>query len=233
MPLLTPMLIDPSKAAYVVVDLETSGLDLELDVPLELGIGIYDDDLNELAINSWLIRPEGWFDCIDRNPYVKEMHTKNGLIADILSLPEQYYEIDAEGKQQALDYSPQLVSYQAWMWLTNLCGLPAGEFPMTGSSVGSLDRPFMRQHMGAALRFFTHRSIDVSSLKELCKRQNPRLYSYMKKLPEFLDSNKGHRVRGDIRSSVAELKFYVENFLRVQPRELITEGQMELPTLEA
>lgn len=229
MPFLTPTLIDPTKVAYVVVDMETSGLSVHADFPLELGIGIYDDDLNELAMNSWLIRDEGWRSQLAKNEYVENMHVKNGLIADILSLPDEYYEVDAEGKQHTLDFSAHVVSLMSWRWLTNDCGLTPNKFPLTGSSVGSLDRSFLREFLSEVHHFFTYRDIDVSSLKELCKRHNPTLYSAMMKLPEFLDTNKKHRVRDDIRASVAELKFYIENFLKVQPRELAIDGQLEFP----
>lgn len=226
------LLIDPSRAAYVVVDMETTGLNVDGDLPLELGIGIYDEDLNEMAMNSWLIRDEGWRSRLAANEYVENMHVNNGLIADILSLPDEYYEVDAEGKQHALDFSSRVVSYMSWRWLTHYCGLEPNAFPLTGSSVGSLDRPFMKEFLGSVHGFFTYRDIDVSSLKELCKRVNPALYGSMTKLPQFLDVNKKHRVRDDIRASVAELRFYIENFLKVQPSELVTVGQMELPILE-
>jgi oligoribonuclease (3'-5' exoribonuclease) len=226
-------LIDPSKAAYVLTDMETTGLDVNFDLPLELGIGVFDDNLVELAMNSWLISTPGWRTKLAANSFVEKMHTKNGLIADIQALPEFYYETDAEGKQRALTYDIPEVSFQAWQWLVDTCGLSAGEFPMTGSSIGSLDRPFMRKYLPAAHGFFTYRSIDISSLKELCKRLNPKLYREMKAQAPFLEANKEHRVRADIRSSVAELKFYIENFLRVQPSELVAVGQMELPIPEA
>ena len=223
-------LIDPSKACYVVVDMETTGLDVHFDLPLEMGVGIFDGDLNELAMNSWLIRPDnGWRERLDANEYVKDMHTKNGLIADITNLPEFYYETDAEGKQHTMTYDLPMISYQVWRWLTEKCGLEANKFPMTGSSVGSLDRPFMRDYLPAAHGFFTYRSIDISSIKELCKRLNPKLYSELAASPLALDANKAHRVRDDIRASVAELKFYIDHFLNVQSKEVSVIGQAELP----
>lgn len=222
-------LIDPSKAAYVVVDMETTGLNIDLDMPLELGIGIYDINLNELAINSWYIKSDGWREQLANNEFVETMHTKNGLISDLDALPEFYYETDAEGKQQVLDYTPPMVSLLSWRWLIDTCGLLPGEFPMTGSSIGSLDRPMMREHLGGLYGFFSYRSIDISSIKELCKRHNAALYREMQQQPPLLDANKGHRVRDDIRSSVTELKFYIEHFLNVQPDEMNVIGQMELP----
>jgi oligoribonuclease (3'-5' exoribonuclease) len=227
-------LIDPSRVAYVVVDMETTGTDVNFDLPLELGLGLFDGELNELAMNSWLIRPDyGWRERLEVNHFVKDMHTKNGLIADIEALPEFYYETDAEGKQHQLTYDMPMVSFQAWQWLAETCGLASGEFPMTGSSIGALDRPFLKDYLPSVHGFFTYRSIDVSSLKELCKRLNPKLYREMKAQAPFLDANKEHRVRADVRASAAELKFYIENFLRVQPEELVAVGQMELPIPEA
>lgn len=225
-------LIEPSDAAYVIVDLETTGLEVDYDVPLELGIGIFDEDLNELTMNSWFIKPDGWREQLSGNPYVEKMHTVNGLISDLNALPDFYFQHWRGKGTQRLDFSVAMVSMLVWDWLTETCGIKADTLPMTGSSIGSLDRPFMRKYLPVAAGFFTYRSIDVSSIKELCKRHNTPLYNEMKLRPEFLDTNKKHRVRDDVRQTAKELKFYLENFLRVQPREVTVVGQMELPVLD-
>jgi oligoribonuclease len=53
-----------------------------------------------------------------------------------------------------------------------------------------------------------YRSIDVSSLKELCRRWYPDVY---KKRPS---KREVHRALDDVRESIAELTYYREALLR-------------------
>ena len=55
--------------------------------------------------------------------------------------------------------------------------------------------------------FFHYRNIDVSSLKELVKRWNPKLVDGIEK-----DGN--HRALTDVYESIKELKFYKENLFK-------------------
>ena len=50
--------------------------------------------------------------------------------------------------------------------------------------------------------FLNYRSVDVSTIKELCRRWLPTVY---KRAPE---KKGGHRALQDIRESVAELAYY-------------------------
>jgi oligoribonuclease len=56
-------------------------------------------------------------------------------------------------------------------------------------------------------RFLHYRLIDVSSVKELAKRWNPKVYL---NAPEKLGE---HRAFDDIIDSINELKYYRDNFL--------------------
>ena len=58
--------------------------------------------------------------------------------------------------------------------------------------------------------YLHYRSIDVSSLKELCRRWYPAVY---KKRPNKAEH---HRALDDIRESIEELRFYREH-LFVEP----------------
>ena len=55
--------------------------------------------------------------------------------------------------------------------------------------------------------YLHYRSIDVSSLKELCRRWYPAVY---KKRPGKAEH---HRALADIRESIAELRFYREQLM--------------------
>ena len=60
--------------------------------------------------------------------------------------------------------------------------------------------------MPALTGFLHYRSIDVSSIKELCRRWYPDLAA--------LPKRESHRALDDIRESIAELRFYRKNVFR-------------------
>jgi oligoribonuclease len=78
--------------------------------------------------------------------------------------------------------------------------------PLCGNSIGT-DRRFLSRYMHDLDEYLHYRSIDVSSLKELCRRWYPAIY---RKRPGKAES---HRALDDIRESIAELRFYRENLL--------------------
>ena len=66
--------------------------------------------------------------------------------------------------------------------------------------------------------YLHYRSIDVSSLKELCRRWYPELY---RKRPGKAEN---HRALDDIRESIDELRFYRDNLLNL-PAETPTTSE--------
>jgi oligoribonuclease len=73
--------------------------------------------------------------------------------------------------------------------------------PLCGNSIAT-DRGFLAQQMPRFDAFLHYRMIDVSSIKELCRRWYPRTY--------YGQPAKGlaHRALADIRESIRELEFY-------------------------
>ena len=73
--------------------------------------------------------------------------------------------------------------------------------PLAGNSIAT-DRGFIARDMPALDDFLHYRMIDVSSIKELCRRWYPRIY--------FGQPEKGlaHRALADIHESIRELKYY-------------------------
>ena len=57
-------------------------------------------------------------------------------------------------------------------------------------------------------RYFHYRNLDVSTLKELCQRWAPDKASAFEKAAT-------HRALEDIRGSIAELRFYRDELLRL------------------
>ena len=70
--------------------------------------------------------------------------------------------------------------------------------PLCGNSIG-VDRRFLDRYMRELDGYLHYRSIDVSSLKELCRRWYPAIYS---KRPGKAEQ---HRALDDIRESIEEL----------------------------
>lgn len=183
---------------FVLIDTETFGLNEETDPILEVGFKVYDLDFNELGNFERLIWMEHY-----KARYLKEqaektfvydMHAKSGLWDDIFNIPD------------SLDISPLTVERQAIEWLKK-AGVTKDD-PMVGSSV-QFDRLMFRSQMPGIESMFSYRNIDISTLKELCRRLNPNVYKHLDTVP----AKKNHRVLDDIDDTVDELKFYIENFL--------------------
>jgi oligoribonuclease len=80
-----------------------------------------------------------------------------------------------------------------------------GKSPMCGNSICQ-DRRFMARAMPKLEAYFHYRNLDVSTLKELCKRWKPAVASAFKK-------HQKHEALADIHESIEELKHYREHFL--------------------
>ena len=83
--------------------------------------------------------------------------------------------------------------------------VPAGKSPMCGNSICQ-DRRFMVRGMPKLEAFFHYRNLDVSTLKELCRRWKPELIKGFKK-------HQMHTAMADILESVEELRYYREHFI--------------------
>jgi oligoribonuclease len=77
----------------------------------------------------------------------------------------------------------------------------ARSVPLAGNSIGT-DRRFLATQLPEIEEYLHYRSVDVSTLKELCRRWYPDV---AKTTPE---KKGGHRALQDIQESVAELAFY-------------------------
>jgi oligoribonuclease len=136
------------------LDLETTGLDAAIDVPLELGIVLTRRDLVPVTLRSWLIRPPGGVDggALDlMPPVVREMHAASGLL-DALAAEATYTLDDVDEAVCAV--------------LDRVCGegVPVA---LAGSGVAEFDRTFINvffPHLSARLYY---RSLDIGSTRRL------------------------------------------------------------------
>lgn len=190
------------KPELLWIDIETTGLSAAEDVPLEVGFMLTDLVGRRVDSMEGLIWEETRFyqKAVrrgQRNEIVGAMHERSGLWDDLM---------ETKGKSTRLEFERDAIA-----WLKSH-GVEKGAMPIIGNSIGSLDRPFLLEHFAELNAFLHYRNIDVSTLKELCRRWNAPLFAQHK---ETLDSkgDASHRVMDDIEASIAEYQTYVLNFL--------------------
>lgn len=168
----------------VWIDCEMTGLDLKSDRLIEIAALVTDADLNilgdgiDVVIHADEDALSGMVDVVAR------MHSSSGLDKEVLAS-----DIDvATAEKMVLDYIRSHVKQ-------------AKTAPLCGNSIAT-DRGFIARDMPALDDYLHYRMIDVSSIKELCRRWYPRIY--------FGQPAKGlaHRALADIHESIRELKYY-------------------------
>jgi oligoribonuclease len=168
----------------VWIDCEMTGLDLGKDAIIEIAALVTDSELNVLGNGVDLVVHTDDTLLDSMIDVVRDMHARSGLTnavrASTLTIP------DAE--RTILDYVKQWVPEPRTA-------------PLAGNSIAT-DRSFIARDMPALDAHLHYRMVDVSSIKELCRRWYPRTY--------HAQPGKGlsHRALADIRESIRELAYY-------------------------
>jgi oligoribonuclease len=161
-----------------------TGLDLKTDRLVEIAVLVTDADLNILGDGIDVVIHADDAVLSSMIPVVTDMHTRSGLIEEVRAST-----IDvAAAEEQVLDYIRTHVKQ-------------AKTAPLAGNSIAT-DRGFIARDMPKLDDYLHYRMIDVSSIKELCRRWYPRIY--------FGQPEKGlaHRALTDIHESIRELRYY-------------------------
>jgi oligoribonuclease len=171
----------------VWVDMEMTGLDPDRDRVIEIAAIVTDPNLNVLAEGPVFVihQPDEVLDGMDA--WNKGTHGRSGLIDRV----------------KASNITEEQASAEMVAFLKQF--VPAGKSPMCGNSICQ-DRRFMARHMPTLEAFFHYRNVDVSTLKELCRRWRPELIAGFKK-------HQLHTALADIRESVEELRYYRQHFI--------------------
>ncbi len=168
----------------VWVDCEMTGLDLRRDALIEIAVLVTDSELRVLdeGLDIVITAPEKLLDGMQ--PVVREMHASSGLTEAVRASTTTV----AEAEQMVLDYLRKHVP-------------EARTVPLCGNSIAT-DRAFLARDMPELDAFLHYRMVDVSSIKELCRRWYPRVY--------FSQPQKGlaHRALADVKESIRELRYY-------------------------
>ena len=169
--------------------MEMTGLVPETDRIIEVALVITDGDLNTVAEAPVLVvhQPDSVLDGMDA--WNKSTHGKSGLIDKIKASTLD----DARVQAQMLEFLKQHV--------------PIRTSPMCGNSICQ-DRRFLARWMPELEAYFHYRNLDVSTLKELAKRWKPEVSQGVKKHGK-------HEALADIYESIAEMKHYRENFIKL------------------
>lgn len=177
------------KSNLVWIDMEMTGLDPDTDCVLEIATIVTDSELNVIAEGPVIAvhQPDAVLDAMDE--WCVKTHGDSGLTARVKASGISV----EEAEKQTLEFLKLHVE--------------EGVSPLCGNSVGQ-DRRFMYRYMPKLEDFLHYRIIDVSTLKELAKRWNPR------SLEGFTKAGT-HKALDDIRESIAELQHYRKTFLKL------------------
>lgn len=170
------------------IDLEMTGLDPDKDLIIEIATIVTDKDLNILAQGPVFAVHQSDEALAAMDEWNQTYHGRSGLIDRVKASTIT----DAQAERETIAFLEQWV--------------PAGTSPMCGNSIGQ-DRRFLCRYMPELERFFHYRNIDVTTLKELAARWAPEMKKGFKK-------SANHIALDDIHESIAELKYYRENFLK-------------------
>src|SRR3981189_323413 len=161
-----------------------TGLDLRTDRLIEIAVLVTDADLNILGDGIDVVIHADDAALSSMIDVVTQMHTRSGLIEEVRTST-----IDVAAAE---DLAPAYIRPHVKQ---------AKTAPLAGNSIAT-DRGFIARDMSRLDDYLHYRMIDVSSIKELCRRWYPRIY--------FGQPEKGltHRALAEIHESTRELKYY-------------------------
>ena len=177
---------DPNRLIWI--DMEMTGLKPDADRILEVALVITDHDLVPIAeAPVWVVHQE---DAIlaGMDSWNQSTHGRSGLVDKVKASKLDEPAIEAA----ALDFLRQHVGPKL--------------SPMCGNSICQ-DRRFLARWMPSLEDYFHYRNLDVSTLKELARRWKPEV---LKGVPK----EGKHEALADVYESIAELRYYREQFVR-------------------
>ncbi|MCF8611023.1 oligoribonuclease [Gordonia sp. HY285] len=168
----------------VWIDCEMTGLDVGSDKLIEIAALVTDSDLNILGDGVDVVIHADDDALANMPDVVVKMHADSGLTEEVRASTVTL----AQAERMVLDYLREHISGDA-------------AAPLAGNSIAT-DRGFIARDMKELDSFLHYRMVDVSSIKELCRRWFPSIY--------FGQPRKGlaHRALADIRESIQELRYY-------------------------
>jgi oligoribonuclease len=185
----------------VWIDCEMTGLDLGRDALIEIAALVTDGDLRVLGDGVDLVIHADESALSQMPDVVRDMHARSGLTEEVRSSSVGL----REAEEKVLAYVREFVP-------------DPRTAPLAGNSIAT-DRGFLTRDMPELDAHLHYRMVDVSSVKELCRRWFPRVF-YAK--PE---KGLAHRALADIRESIRELEYYRHTLFVAPPGPSSEEAQ--------
>lgn len=179
----------PNEFNLIWVDMEMTGLNPDEDRIIEVAIVVTDANLNIIAEAPVYAIHQSDEVLNKMDAWNRGTHGRSGLTERVKASTTT--EEDAE--KAMIEFLRKYV--------------PKGKSPMCGNTICQ-DRRFMARTMPKLETFFHYRNIDVSTLKELCRRWKPEIVNGFKK-------HQKHTALADILESIEELKYYREHFIKI------------------
>lgn len=168
----------------VWVDCEMTGLDLQRDALIEIAALVTDGELNVLGDGVDVVIHADDATLAGMPEVVATMHGHSGLTEEVRAST-----VTLElAQRMVLDYVKQHIP-------------EPGKAPLAGNSIAT-DRGFLTRDMPELDAHLHYRMVDVSTIKELCRRWYPQVYSGQPA------KGMAHRALADIKESIRELAYY-------------------------
>jgi oligoribonuclease len=185
----------------VWIDCEMTGLDLGHDALIEIAALVTDGDLQVLGAGVDLVIHADESALSAMPDVVRDMHARSGLTEDVRRSSVTLREAEERVLAYVREHVPE-----------------PRTAPLAGNSIAT-DRGFLARDMPELDAHLHYRMVDVSSIKELCRRWFPRVF-YAK--PE---KGMAHRALADIRESIRELDYYRRTLFVPPPGPTSEEAQ--------
>lgn len=176
----------PASNLALILDTETTGNKDDSDL-IEMGMVMLDvPSLKELGEFTIVIEPsKEQFSHMMDNKVVREMHEKNGLIADLIA-----------GKGVHPNVADALIN----KWLDSFTS-ERTHIPYGGSGVAHFDRQYIKRQLHRLDKRITYWALDVGSVRRIFALQGASTAS--------IDA-KTHRALDDAQVHAAELRWYAQ-----------------------
>ncbi|KIP11228.1 hypothetical protein PHLGIDRAFT_83651 [Phlebiopsis gigantea 11061_1 CR5-6] len=187
--------LDFAAGPLVWIDCEMTGLNPKTDRILEIAVIVTNGNLEPVDDGiEYIVRTEKAV--LDRmGEWCTNQHGKSGLTAACL----------ASKHSREIVFEKVLAYVKKW--------IPESRIGVLAGNSVHADRAFLVEEVPELIDWLHYRIVDVSSIKELCRRWYPGHFA-----PRLSYESK-HRALDDIRSSIHELKWYREN-LFIAPNEI-------------
>ncbi|KRZ44821.1 Oligoribonuclease, mitochondrial [Trichinella pseudospiralis] len=182
------VMTDPKSMRLIWIDCEMTGLDIDNDRLMEIACMVTEGDEN-LTIGPNIIIHQDDVLLANMNEWCKTQHGKTGLTEAV----QQSTVTEKAAEKQMLEF----LSLHT----------PPGLCPLAGNSIGR-DRQFIEKYMPNLAKHFHYKSVDVTTIAELCKRWLPDIAANTPAKKEM------HRALDDIRESRLQLLYYYDNIFK-------------------